>query len=208
MKRILLGLALATFTMSTLPAKAGDIVDEWASVKAPPPPALKPVTVDPKTTALLVLDMIKPICNAERYPRCLGTVAVVKKLIGEARAKGMMVVYTSVPNVPVTTVLEELAAKPGEPFFQSGTDKFLKTDLEKMLRDKGVTTVISTGVAAQGAVISTASEASLRGFKVIVPIDTISGNFAYPEQYTVWHLANGPVISPNITVTKLDLMKF
>src|SRR6185312_6502291 len=50
MKRILLGLALATFTMSTLPAKAGDIVDEWASVKAPPPPALKPVTVDPKTT--------------------------------------------------------------------------------------------------------------------------------------------------------------
>jgi len=104
--------------------------------------------------------------------------------------------------------LEELEAKPGEPFFQSGTDKFLKTDLEKMLRDKGVTTVISTGVAAQGAVISTASEASLRGFKVIVPIDTISGNFAYPEQYTVWHLANGPVISPNITVTKSDLMKF
>ena len=48
----------------------------------------------------------------------------------------------------------------------------------------------------------------MRGFKVIVPIDTISGNFAYPEQYTVWHLANGPVISPNITVTKSDLMKF
>ena len=35
------------------------IVDEWATVQAPKPPELKPVTVDPKVTALLVLDIVK-----------------------------------------------------------------------------------------------------------------------------------------------------
>jgi len=36
------------------------IIDEWATVKAPSPPELKSVTLDPKTTAILVLDMLKP----------------------------------------------------------------------------------------------------------------------------------------------------
>ena len=50
------------------PAGAGDITTEWDSVKLPPKPELKSVTVDPKTTALLVLDLMKNNCG-ER-PRC------------------------------------------------------------------------------------------------------------------------------------------
>src|SRR5215813_7429038 len=76
---------------AALPAGAGDITTEWTSVKLPPVPELKPVTVDPKTTALLVLDMMKGNCGAR--PRCLATVATVKKLIEAARAHGMVVVY-------------------------------------------------------------------------------------------------------------------
>jgi len=45
-----------------------DIIAEWASVKPPAAPELKPVTVDPKTTALLVLDFMKGNCGAR--PRC------------------------------------------------------------------------------------------------------------------------------------------
>lgn len=41
------------------PASAQTIIDEWQSIQAPPAPTLKAVTVDPKTTALLVLDIIK-----------------------------------------------------------------------------------------------------------------------------------------------------
>ena len=43
--------------------------DEWASVKAPAAPELKPVTVDPKTTALLMLDFMNQNCG--KRPRCL-----------------------------------------------------------------------------------------------------------------------------------------
>lgn len=39
-------------------AQSQTIVDQWASVALPPAPALKPVTVDVKTTALLMLDFM------------------------------------------------------------------------------------------------------------------------------------------------------
>jgi len=210
MRRYLLAaLAAAIVTATAVPASAATtIIDDWAGVKAPPAPVLKEVTVDPKTTALLVLDMIKPICNEQRYPRCLNTVPAVKKLIAEARSKGMLVVYTGVPHVPNTAVLPPLAPAAHDPYVQSFLDKFLHTDLEKILKDKGIKTVINVGVTAQGAVITTSSEAAQRGFKVIVPVDGVSANLTYAEQYTMWDLANAPVISPNITLTKTDMLKF
>ena len=39
-------------------ARDGGIIGEWASMKLPPAPELRPVVVDPRTTALLVLDMM------------------------------------------------------------------------------------------------------------------------------------------------------
>jgi len=41
-------LAVALLTAS--PSVAADIIAEWATVKAPPAPELKPVTLDGKTT--------------------------------------------------------------------------------------------------------------------------------------------------------------
>jgi hypothetical protein len=55
----LAALAAALVYAAPAPAPAQTIIDEWSSVKAPPAPELKPVTVDPKTTALLVMDLIK-----------------------------------------------------------------------------------------------------------------------------------------------------
>jgi nicotinamidase-related amidase len=83
----------------------------------------------------------------------------------------------------------------------------MNTDLEKILKDGGVTTVIAIGTAAQGAVLYTASGASLRDMKVIVPIDGMSDT-PYSEQYTAWHLTNAPVVSRNVTLTKFDMLKF
>jgi hypothetical protein len=43
--------------------------------------------------------------------------------------------------------------------------------------------------------------------KVVVPVDGMSDS-PYSEQYTAWHLANAPVVSRNVTLTKFDLIKF
>lgn len=49
-----------------VPVRAANIIDDWAKIEVPPPPELKSVTVDPETTALLVLDFTHQICNEEQ----------------------------------------------------------------------------------------------------------------------------------------------
>ena len=200
--------ALAAVLVYAAPAPAQTIIDEWASVKALPPPALKPVTVDPKTTALLVLDMVNQFCNPQRYTRCPGMIPTVKKLLTEARAKGALVVYTSIPQTAKTDVVTDLAMSGNEPFVQSWLDKFLNSDLEKTLKDKGITTVIMTGLASNGAILYTSSEAAQKGFSIVVPVDAVTAITTYAEQFSIWQLGNAPIISTKITLTKSDMIKF
>lgn len=44
--------------------------------------------------------------------------------------------------------------------------------------------------------------------KVIVPVDGLSAEALYPEQHTVWNLANAPRVSAEVTVTRTDMIKF
>src|SRR5271169_1801541 len=76
--------AAAVLAAGVMVAQAGNIVDEWANVKTPAAPALKPVTVDAKTTALLMLDFMNQNCG--KRPACLASIPAVKKLLAEARA--------------------------------------------------------------------------------------------------------------------------
>ena len=66
-------------------ARADDIITEWGSVKGPTAPTLKPVTVDPKTTALLLLDFMPhdPYCGPGK-PRCGATLPAMKQLLANA----------------------------------------------------------------------------------------------------------------------------
>jgi len=187
------------------PAFSQTIIDEWASVKTPPPPALKPVTVDPKTTALLMLDFMNQNCG--KRPRCIATIPAVKKLLSEARGKGAAVVYSIIANTTSADVMTDVAPAANEPSVLSGPDKFLRTDLEKILKERNIQTVVVVGTAAHGAVLYTGSGAALRGMNVIVPVDGMSAD-PYPEQYTAWHMANAPVLSQRVTLTKLDMIKF
>ena len=184
------------------------IIDEWASVTVPPPPALKPVTIDPKTTALLMLDFNQQTCNPQRKPRCITSIPKVKKLLTAARAAGVPVVYSITIDAKPCEIAAELAPSAGEPVVESGVDKFVNTDLEKILKDKGITTVIAVGTAAEGAVLYTASSAAIRGMKVIVPLDGVSGSLPYSEQDLAWHFVNAPRISAAMTLTKIDDVKF
>ena len=201
----LLGL-VAGLGLAVSAASAQTIVDEWATVKAPPAPELKPASLDPKTTALLMLDFVAPNCT--QRPRCMASIPAVKKLLGEARAKGMLIVYATGPTGKRADTVAEVAPTDSEPVVSTGVDKFVNTDLEKILKAGGTQTVIAMGTAAHGAVLYTASAASLRGMKVILPVDGMSADSPYAEQYTAWHLANAPLVARNVTLTKIDLIKF
>ncbi|MDO8533598.1 MAG: cysteine hydrolase [Xanthobacteraceae bacterium] len=204
---ILAGLA-AIIGAGATSVSAQTIIEEWSTVKAPPAPELKPVTIDNKTTALLVIDMVKQTCNPQARPRCVASIPKVQKLLNDARAKGVTVVYSLGPTGNIPDILEALAPKSGEPIVKAGPDKFVNTELEKMLKDKGISSVIAVGTLAHGGVMHTATAAALRGFKVVAPVDGMSSISPYTEQYAAWHLATGPVFSANVTLTKIDLIRY
>jgi nicotinamidase-related amidase len=200
---VTLGLAaLGTAAQANTPT----IVDEWASIKAPAAPELKAATLDPKTTALLVLDFVNPNCTSR--PRCMATLPAMKKLLADARAKGLLVVFATGPTGKRADILADVAPLESETVVSSGVDKFVNTELERMLKAAGTQTVIAAGTSAHGAVLYTASTAALRGLKVVLPVDGMSADTAYIEQFVAVHMTTAPLVSRNVTLTKLDLIKF
>jgi nicotinamidase-related amidase len=187
---------------------AQSIVDEWQTVKTPPAPELKQVKLDPGTTALLLLDFNKQTCNEKTRPRCVSSIPAVANLLKKVRDNGGKVIYSLSAGATTADIAKELKPLGDEPVVTSGPDKFLWTDLEKILKEKGIKTVIVTGTAAHGAVLYTASGAALRGLQVVVPVDGLSAENLYPEQYTVWHLKNGPRVSTQVTLTKTTSINF
>ena len=204
------GIVLFAVLVAAGGAPAQTIIDEWYQAKLPAPPPLKPVTIDPKTTALLVMDFTVQTCTEARRPRCAASVPKVKNFVEAARAKGALIIYSvAVPKSVPADILKDLTPAPGEEVLPPlGPDKFIHSDLEKTLHDKGITTVVAMGTQAQTSVLHTGGEAALRGFKVIVPVDAMSADDLFPELYTAWHLANAARISSQMTLTKLDMIGF
>jgi nicotinamidase-related amidase len=205
--RLMKALVLIIFLLPNF-AFAQTVIEEWHNVKIPPAPELKSVTVEANSTALLMLDFNKQTCNAERRPRGSASIPKVQKFLAEARAKGVFVVYSLSPGTTPANIVEELTPQRGELIVTSGPDKFHETELEKLLKERNVKTVIITGTSAHGAVLYTASGVALRGIKVIVPVDGMSADSLYPEQYTAWNLVNAPVISTQVTLSRTDMIKF
>lgn len=201
----ILSTAVLALMLALPSARAADVIEEWANIKTPPAPQLKPVTADPKTTALLMLDFMNQNCG--KRDRCLAQVPAVKKLLETARAAKVPVVYSFIANTTAADVITDLKPSDGEPSVISGPNKFIRTDLEKILKDTGITTVIVLGTAANGAVLQTASYAALLGMNVIIPVDGISGD-SYAEQYVAWHFTSAPGMTARTTLTKSDMIKF
>src|SRR3989454_7188467 len=115
----------------------------------------------------------------------------------------------AVPGSVAADILKELAPAAGELVLPPlGPDKFINSDLEKILKGKGIKTVVALGTQAQTSVLHTGAAAALRGFKVIVPVDGMSSDEVFPELYTAWHLANAARISAQVTLTRLDMIGY
>lgn len=203
---------MAILLIAVSAATSADILDDWDSAKTPAKPEIKAVTVDPSTTALLILDLMKSNCG--QRPRCVATIPNVKRLHDAARASGMMIWYSFVGSnnqaTPADMVDPGIAAHDGEWERQGGPDKFLGSHLEEKLKAHNIKTAIICGTSFQGVGIGTGSGLAQRGYKVIVPVDCLSSEDAYNEQYAAWHLYKGgpAVVTSQVTLTRSALIKF
>ena len=210
--RILLPLAVALLNAPA--ASAGTIVEDWAQVKVPPAPALTPVALDPRRTALLMLDFnghedaASGPCNATTKPRCLATLPAVRRLLDLARARGVFVVHSTSAAGTSADIRAEVAPRPGEPVVRAGPDKFIGTELGALIGRRNLDTLVVVGTAAEGAVLDTATDAALHGYAVVVPVDGLSSTEPYAEQYVAWHLVHAPGVSQKARLTRIDAIGF
>jgi nicotinamidase-related amidase len=203
-------IAFLALCFSSPTTQGQTLIEEWGAAKFPPPPALKPAKIDPKETALLVMDFTNQTCTPQRRKRCSDSVPKVLKLVTDARAKGALIIYSvAVPNSVPADILTELTPAAGEQVLPPlGPDKFINSDLEKTLKDKGIKTVVAMGTQAQTSVLHTGSTAALKGFNVIVPVDGMSADDVFPELYTAWHLTTAARISAKVTLTRFEMIGF
>lgn len=153
------------------------------------------VTVDPGTTAVVVVDMQNDFVLEEGalpIPGALDTVPRIRRLLDWAREHGAAVVYTQDshragdpewelwgPHAEVGTpgweIVAELAPREGETVFEKVRyDGFYGTGLDHELRLAGADTLIVCGTVANICVHYTAASAGLRWYSVIHPIDALS----------------------------------
>jgi nicotinamidase-related amidase len=200
--------AIAAAVSFAAPARAADLMADWKGIQMPEPPALKPATVDTKTTAQLLFDFMTSNCG-ER-PRCVEAVPKLKALMDKARAANMLVAYTMPGNGKIIDA--SIAPHDGEVVDQKqgGPDKFLGSDLDQKLKARNIKTVILCGTSAQGVGIGTGAAAAQRGYNVIYPIDCNPSESAFREAYAAWHLGGGgpPVTTKWVTVTRSDMIKY
>jgi nicotinamidase-related amidase len=212
-KSIWIRLATASAVVAALAcggvaARAADVIDEWSTIQMPPAPTLKAVTVDPKTTALLLFDFMTENCG--QRPRCVAAVPTLKAIHDKARAANMLVAYTLPGGGKI--IDPAIAPREGEVVDQKpgGPDKFIGDNLDQRLKDHGIKTVILCGTSAQGVGLGTGSGAAQRGYFVIYPVDCLLSESAFREAYAAWHMAGGgpPVTTKWVTVTRTGMITF
>jgi nicotinamidase-related amidase len=189
--------------------------DALLTLQMPQSPNPVAVVLDAATTALLVFDIVDPICT--RQPNCTEKmVPAIASLLGKARKAGVTVAYgTRAPTM--SKWLLEVLPVPGDIKIESqAQDRFYNTDLDQMLKAKGITTLILTGWKVSGSVTYTSVGATLRGYTVVVPIDTTLDGTDYEiaiGRYQILHqnssnATNEPLKNRASTLSRTDLITF
>ncbi len=105
------------------------------------------------------------------------------------------------PGSPATQVVAEVGVEPTDLVLTRlhGLSPMAGTDLDPILRNLGVTTVVVTGVSVNVAVTNLVMDAVNKGYEVVVPRDAVCG---IPADYAAAVIDN--TLSLLATVTTVD----
>lgn len=186
----------------------------------------EPITVDPASTAVVIIDMQRDFLEPGGFGESLGNevsllnaaVGPCKALLDCTRRLGLLVVHTREGHRPDLTdapraklerglpslrigapgpmgrilirgepghdIVPALSPREGEPVVDKpGKGAFYATDLDALLRNRGIENLIVCGVTTEVCVHTTVREANDRGYRCIVPGDCCASYF--PEFHEV-----------------------
>ena len=173
------------------------------------------VTLNPATTALLVLDYVEDICNSQ--PKCKSQMLpAMTPFMARVRKAGLVVAYgTREQNM--SKWLPEVAPVPGDiKIVNTAQDRFYNTDLDKALKQKGITTIIMVGWKVSGSVAYTSVGATVRDYTVVIPVDTTTAATDYETEigfYQILNQGNGNLTNEPLkpkapTLSRTDMIAF
>lgn len=166
--------------------------------------------LDPATTAVLVIDMQNDfVANGAPMETPMGCDLLprLSKLLGHARTTGMTVLYTThahrangcdmgpfaeiyppianrvglIDDTPGIEIYPKVAPQGDEVVIKKHRySAFFGTDLDIILRSKGIKTVVVTGVTTENCCHATARDAMFHCYKVAF-ISDATGTYDYPD---------------------------
>jgi len=171
------------------------------------------LSLDPRRTALVVIDLQKGITRFEGSPYSTsGVIANCVELLTAARAAGAQPVLVHVGLAPDGSdmlrvacdepmraggalppdwaeLIPELNQQPGDiVILKRQWGAFYGTDLELQLRRRGLTTIILCGIATEFGVESTARDAHERGFEQVIAHDAMTGRTTESHANAIAHI--------------------
>ena len=202
---VLVAFAIAPVTAQQLPASPNPV----------------PVTLDAKTTALLVLDVAESPCNAQ--PKCVALLPRIAALLAAARRGGALVIHSSADPRGITAPVAQppflgpAAPVRGEFVVIGGSqDRFFGTLLDQLLRRRNIVTLVLSGWRENGSVLYTAVGATIRNYTVVVADDATSASQDYDVAIGRYQLLtqlnanpnNEPLKNATVTLSRTDLITF
>jgi len=179
-----------------------------------------PVTLDPRTTALVISDLTPQ--NCPNSPSCLDAMAPLAGLLARARAAGVFIAHTTGGGgLAAAGFMPEVAPMPGEPVIVRpgpGTGTWWG-EVDDMLAERGIDTVIIVGSQAAGIVLQGAFWASyVKGYTVVAPVDGMPSPSEFRLLYTEFQVLNqpggrqnpnnNPLEPGSTTLSRTDLISF
>jgi len=155
---------------------------------------IKEVQLDPSESALIVIDVQNDFANPRGRLYAEGAdriIQPIKRVVAKARSAGAVIIFTqdwhiigdpefalwgehAVANTWGAEIVDEL--RPGESDIvvrKPSYDAFYSTNLDHVLRAKGIRNLILTGLLGNVCVLCTGVGAAMRGYRLIVPVDSV-----------------------------------
>jgi nicotinamidase-related amidase len=174
--------------------------------------------------AVIVTDMINDfVTGVFKSDRAARIVPNINALLDYARKQKAPVVYATDAHLPGVDpefdvwgkhaeagswgaeIIDELKPKKGDfRVFKRKYSAFQGTDLDLMLRELNVDTVVLTGIVTDICIQHTAADAFSRGYKIVIPKDCVEAADAATQEAAIKYMQK--VYRPVITTSK-ELLK-
>jgi len=160
----------------------------WTAQEGPNRPEPKPLSLDSKTTAILVLDL-NARCDDPKQV-CSKITAPLGDFLDKARAASVPIIYTvsaAAKGKPIGELAAPLRRRETEVIiYPDSFDKFYGGELQSFLKDKGAKTLVITGSSTNAAVLYTATTAArMYRYPIVIPMDGVNAATRYEHEYAI-----------------------